>query len=34
MGAFDCREFGVKRGYGRVVAQGYRDNRGCVDLWC
>ena len=33
MGAVDGREFGLKRDYGRVVAQGYRDNGGFVDLY-
>ena len=32
MGAVDGREFGLKQDYGRVVAQGYRDNGGCMDL--
>ena len=33
MGAVDGRDFGLKRDYSRVVAQGYRDNGGCVELY-
>ena len=33
MGAVDGRVFGLKRDYGRGVAQGYRDNGSCVVLY-